>query len=338
MDTIRSILLSCAAFVAIIAGESAAESRSLRVGHFPNVTHGQALLAKATGSYEEDLGEKIEWVQFNAGPSAIEALFSNEIDATYIGPTPAVNGYLKSKGAALVIVAGGAQGGAGLVVRADSGISSPKDLAGKQITTPQLGNTQDIAARHFLKGAGISLREKGGETALLPLANADSLSMFQRKLIDAAWTVEPWVSRLEVEGGGKLLVDEKDLWPGGKYPTTVLVFSKKFLKERPEIAEKLVAAHIKATDRLNGDRVKTGELINEELKRETGKALSAEVLARSLSRVTFDITPLKKSLAANLAAAQDVGFAPADASIEGIWDLTVLQKVASSLGKSISEE
>ncbi|HYS43718.1 MAG TPA: ABC transporter substrate-binding protein, partial [Geobacteraceae bacterium] len=168
----------------------------LRLGYFPNITHAQALYARATGEFEKALGIPIEWVPFNAGPSAIEALFIDAVDATYVGPGPTINGYIKSKGAKFVIVAGSASGGAGLVVRQDSGIAEEKDFNGKVIATPQMGNTQDIAARAWFADKGYRLKEQGGTVELVPLANSDQLTMFKKKQIDGAWTVEPWLSRL----------------------------------------------------------------------------------------------------------------------------------------------
>src|SRR5688572_12695785 len=166
----------------------AAEAAVVRIGYFPNVTHGQALYGRATGSFEKQLGVKVQWVAFNAGPTAIESLFANAIDATYIGPGPTVNGYVKSRGEKFVVVAGAASGGAGLVVRNDSGIAADKDFQGKKVATPQLGNTQDIAARVWFNSKRLKLKERGGSVALMPLANPDQLTLFQKKDIDAAWT------------------------------------------------------------------------------------------------------------------------------------------------------
>src|SRR5262245_24487930 len=174
-------------------------AQQLRLGHFPNVTHAQAVYARATGCFEQKIGAAIRWSSFNAGPTAIEAIFADAIDATFVGPNPAINGFIKSRGEKFVIVAGAASGGAGLVIRKDAGIRSEKDFNGKTIATPQLGNTQDVAARTWFSDRGYKFKEKGGTLTLLALANSDQLSLFKRKEIDGAWTVEPWLSRLEVE-------------------------------------------------------------------------------------------------------------------------------------------
>src|SRR5262245_55668519 len=192
-------------------------ARELRLGHFPNITHAQAVYARAGRQFEQKIGIPIKWTSFNAGPTAIEAIFADAIDATFVGPNPAINGFIKSRGEKFVIVAGAASGGAGLVVRKDAGIQSDKDFGGKTIATPQLGNTQDVAARQWFAAHGFKLREKGGNLTVLPLANPDQLTLFQKREIHGAWTVEPWVSRLELEGNGTLFLEEKKLWPEGRY-------------------------------------------------------------------------------------------------------------------------
>src|SRR5437762_7931782 len=185
---------------------AAGEARQLRLGHFPNITHAQAVYARAEGEFERKIGVPVKWVSFNAGPTAIEAMFGDAIDATFVGPSPAINGFVKSRGEKFVIIAGGASGGSGLVVRKDADIQNETDFDGKTIATPQLGNTQDVAARVWFGERGYKFREKGGTLTLLPLSTPDQLTMFRKKQIDGAWTVEPWLSRLELEGGGELFL------------------------------------------------------------------------------------------------------------------------------------
>src|SRR2546422_670155 len=198
---------------------AAEEARQLRLGHFPNITHAQAVYARAGGQFEQKLGVPIKWSSFNAGPTAIEAIFTDAVDATFVGPNPAINGFIKSKGEKFVIIAGCASGGSGLVVRKDAGIKTERDFKGKIIATPQLGNTQDVAARIWFAQKGYRLKEKGGNLALVPLSNPDQLTMFRKKQIDGTWTVEPWLARLEIEGGGVLFLEEKTLWPEGRFAT-----------------------------------------------------------------------------------------------------------------------
>src|SRR3989442_5999334 len=206
-----SISLSFAA-----AASSFAETK-IRVGHFPNITHAQALVAHALsrqgkGWFEQRLGPgtKIEWFIYNAGPSAMEAIFAKSIDLTYVGPGPALNAYTKSNGEEIRLIAGAANGGAGLVVQSDQNLNAPADFRGKKIATPQLGNTQDISCRAWLTSGGLRITQLGGDAQVLPTQNPDQLSLFQQKKIDAVWTVEPWVSRLGNEAGAKVLVQESD--------------------------------------------------------------------------------------------------------------------------------
>src|SRR5689334_24918840 len=187
------------------------------------------MVGKGNGWFDKAMGPqvKVQWTTFNAGPSAIEALFAGAIDLTYVGPNPALTGYIKSQGEALRVVAGACSGGAGLVVRGDSGIQKPEDFHGKRVASPQLANTQDIALRAWLRSKGLKLREKGGDIQVLPIANADQLNLFQKKQLDAAWAPEPWVSRLIHDANGRLFLDERDLWPNRQFATTLLVVSTK---------------------------------------------------------------------------------------------------------------
>jgi NitT/TauT family transport system substrate-binding protein len=306
---------------------SARGAEELRLGFFPNITHGQALYARATGEFEKALGIKIKWTAFNAGPTAIESIFVNAIDATYVGPGPTVNGYIKSRGEEFVIVAGAASGGAGLVVRADSAIESEKDFYGKVIATPQLGNTQDIAARTWFTEKGYKFREKGGKLSIVPLSNADQLTMFKKKQIDGAWTVEPWLSRLELEAGGKIFLEEKTLWPEGKYVTTHLIVSRAFMQRRPDVVEKLVAAHVAATKKLNEDRKATAKILNDQLKVETGKALKEGTILRALERVEFTWDPAPASLYKAAESAHRIGYIRSEPNLDGIYSLILLNQI-----------
>ena len=305
----------------------AAEAGVVRIGYFPNVTHGQALYGRSTGSFEKQLGVKVQWVAFNAGPTAIESLFANAIDATYIGPGPTVNGYVKSRGEKFVVVAGAASGGAGLVVRSDAGIAADKDFSGKKIATPQLGNTQDIAARVWLNSKKFKLKEKGGTVELMPISNPDQLTLFQKKQIDGAWTVEPWLSRLELEAGGKLYLDEKTIWPEGKFVTTHLVVSKAFLQKNLDAVKKLLQAHVEATQVLNKDKAAAATLLNAQLSKETGKELKPEVVQSALQRVEFTWDPVSNSLHKGAQQAHEIGFIKTPPDLTGIYMLEPLNAV-----------
>src|SRR5256885_6421185 len=213
----------------------------IRVGHFPNITHAQALVAHALsrqgkGWFEQRLGPgtKIEWFIYNAGPSAMEAIFAKSIDLTYVGPGPALNAYTKSNGQEIRLIAGAANGGAGLVVQPDENLRTPPDFRGKKIATPQLGNTQDISCRAWLTAGGLKITQLGGDAQVIPTQNPDQLGLFKAKKIDGVWTVEPWLTRLEQEASGKVIMEEKDT------ATTVLVSRVKFLNEQRDLAKKFV--------------------------------------------------------------------------------------------------
>jgi NitT/TauT family transport system substrate-binding protein len=330
----RLVVISVALAGGLLAGSVTAvePARELRLGHFPNITHAQAVIAHATGEYEKAVGVPIRWTTFNAGPSAIEAIFANAIDATFIGPNPAINGYIKSRGKSFQIVAGCASGGAALVVRADAGIQNEKDFDGKIVATPQLGNTQDVAARVWFQEKGYRLKEKGGKLTILPLSNPDQLLMFQKKEIHAAWTVEPWVSRLELEAGGRILLEEKDLWKNGRYVTTHLIVSRDFLKVNRPLVKKLIQAHVELTQRLNGGREKAIPVLNAELKKETSKELQGAVIRRAMERVEFTWDPVRDSLLKSAEDAFRVGFLSASPDLRDIYDLSVLNEVLKEKG------
>lgn len=304
----------------------AQQPSAIRIGHFPNITHAQALLARAHGTFEKALSMPVQWTTFNAGPSAVEALFADAIDATYIGPNPAINGFLKSKGKSFQIVAGAASGGAALVVRSDSGISSEKDFDGKILATPQLGNTQDVAARAWLRSHGYEVKERGGTVTVLPLANADQLLMFQRREIDAAWTVEPWVSRLELEAGGRVLLEESTLWPRGKYVTAVLVVSRRLIENYPKVVEKLVAAHIELTEQIEKEKAALADILNSQIQQLTGKALPPAVVTKALERVEFTWEPMEDELARAAQLAFEAGFIREQPQLQGLYNLDFLHR------------
>src|SRR3954449_12318793 len=274
MKTIRLLILGLLCSL----GLTAEAETKLRVGHFPNITHAQGLVAhnlsrQGKGWFEERLGSgtRIEWFVYNAGPSAMEAIFAQSIDLTYVGPGPAINAYTKSNGAEVRLIAGAANGGAALIVQPDQNLKTAADFRGKKIATPQLGNTQDISCRAWLIAGGLKITQLGGDAQVLPTQNPDQLSLFQQKKIDGVWTVEPWVSRLERESGGKVLVDEKEV------ATTVLVSSAKFFAGQRELAKKFAEAHAALTDWMVKNPEEAQKLIKAELFAETRSDMAAEL-------------------------------------------------------------
>jgi len=274
----------------------------IRVGHFPNITHAQALVARRKRWFEERLGVKIEWYSYNAGPSAMEAIFAKGLDITYVGPSPALNAYLRSGGEEIRIIAGAAVGGSALVVQGDGSLKSPADFRGKRVATPQLGNTQDVACRAWLKKNGFQITQTGGDVTVIPTLNPDQLNLFQSKNLDAVWTVEPWVSRLEMEGGGKIFLEEKTA------VTTVLVSRAAFLAEQKDLVKRFADAHAELTDWIAKNEDEAKKLVGAELEALTTRAVPAELLDRSWKRLTLntaiELAPLKDMVR----QAQEVGY------------------------------
>ena len=336
---LRKILLALSLSMLAATGCSTqntpAKTITLRVGYFPNITHAQATIGIADGTFARALGDgvTIDAKVFNAGPSVIEAMFAGQLDLAYIGPNPAINGYVKSKGAALRIVAGATSGGAVLVVRGDAGINTPADFKGKKIASPQLGNTQDVALRAWLMKQGFKLKEQGGDTQVIPTANPDILTLFQKKEIDAAWVPEPWGARLVREAGGKIFLDERDLWLDGKFTTTCVIVSTKFLNEHPDVVKQWLAAHVDLTQRITADPVAAKQTLNREIARLTGAALSTAVLDDAWSRQTVTYDPIRASLIGSADAAFKLGFlGDTPPQLDGIYNLTLLNQVLKEKG------
>jgi NitT/TauT family transport system substrate-binding protein len=301
----------------------------VRLGYFANVTHAQALIGVSRGDFQKALGSvPLQTVTFNAGPSAIEAIFAGALDITYIGPSPALNAYVKSKGQAVRIVSGVAANGVAIVARKDSGIAKLEDLVGKRIATPQLGNTQDVSARHYvLSVLKAPLKDKGGATEIQPIANAEQLGLFKSGRIDAAWVPEPWGARLVHEAGGVVIEEEKNLWPRKNFVVAVVLVSTKFLERYPETVEAFLKAHVEITNWVNADRDQAAAVVNTELARLTHKALKKEVLADAFARLNFSTDPFTDSIETFAAWAYDLGFAGEKPDLKGLVDLRLLEKV-----------
>lgn len=316
------------------AGQSAnGTAGTLRLGYFPNVTHAVPVLGVSQGRYAKALGStKLETQTFNAGPAATQALLSGAIDAVYVGPNPAINAFSKSNGQAVRLIAGGASQGAGLVV--NSKVNSVSDLAGKTIATPQLGGTQDIAAKYFLKQNGFTYDGSGAKNVtIVAQDNSQTLDLFKQGRIDGGWLPEPWLTRLVAQGGGHVLVDEKSQWPGGQFITTNLLVSTKFLKQYPQTVKALLKGQVDTADWINGHKSQAATDIDAALKSLTGKALPAGVAAKALANVTLGWDPYASSLqsVADHAVAVDL---LKKTDLSGIYDLTLLNEVLTSEGKA----
>ena len=307
----RAIAAVGAALLVAFGPAPAAQAQpvTLRIGHFPNITHVQALVAhglsrKGEGWFERHLGPdvKVEWFVYNAGPSAMEAIFADAIDLTYVGPSPAINAYVKARGEDIRIIAGAAEGGAALVVQSDAGLRLPADFRGKKIATPQLGNTQDVAARSWLAAGGLRITLTGGDAQVIPTANPDQLALFQRKQLDAVWTVEPWVTRLETEAGGTVLVEETES------VTTVLATGAKFLRDRRDLARRVVAAHEELTAWIKANPEPAQAIVRDELAAQTRTGVKAELISRAWGRILLTPYVARQALEGFVVKARDAGF------------------------------
>ncbi len=315
--------------------QAMAEEVEIRVGFFPNITHSQAIIGMAKGTFQKELGKNVKITTriFNAGPSVIEAMFAGEIDLSYIGPNPAINGYVKSEGEALRIVAGATSAGAGLVVRKDAGINEIKDFHGKMIASPQLGNTQDVALRGWLKDNGFVLKEKGGDVQVMPTPNPDQLTLFLKKEIHGAWTVEPWVSRLIIEGNGRLFLDERSIWPNSEFVTAHIIVSKKFLDKHPDLVKKWISAHVELTVWINDNLVEAKKILNQQIEKLTTKALPEDVLNEAFARLKVTYDPIQDSLFTSARWAFEQGFLGEKMpDLSGIYDLKLLNEVLKEKG------
>jgi NitT/TauT family transport system substrate-binding protein len=290
---VRLILLAVA-ISAFGYHASAQDKLVLRFGHFPNITHAQGVIAHALtrqgkGWFEQRLGPNVEvqWFTYNAGPSAMEAMFAGSLDLTYVGQGPALNAHFKSNGEEIRVIGGAANGGAALVVREDSAIKKAADFRGKKIATPQLGNTQDISCRAWLKAQGFKVTQTGGDVSVLPTANPDQLPLFSNGGVDGVWTVEPWVTRLLREGKGRVFLDDKDVI------TTWLVSSRKFLNGHRDMAKKVAAANAELTDWIGKNTEQAQKLLIGELKEETRADFAPDAVAEAWQRIKFttDVPP-----------------------------------------------
>jgi sulfonate transport system substrate-binding protein len=281
----------------------------IRFGHFPNITHAQGVIAHAfsrqgKGWFEERLGPGIEiqWFTYNAGPSAMEAVFAGSLDITYVGQGPALNAHFKSNGEEIRVISGAANAGAALVVKADSPIKAPADFRGKKIATPQMGNTQDISCRAWLKAQGFNVTQTGGDVIVLPTANPDQLGLFQSGGVDAVWTVEPWVTRLEREAQARIFLEDKDII------TTWLVSSAKFLSGHRDFAKKIAAANVELTKWIQDHEAEAQKLLIEELKAETKADFPPDAIAQAWKRIKFTTDVPRELIAKAVQDGKDAGF------------------------------
>jgi NitT/TauT family transport system substrate-binding protein len=316
------VVLVTLAVCALNLSAHAEEKTIIRFGHFPNITHaqgviGHALTRQGKGWFEQRLGPNVEiqWFTYNAGPSAMEAMFARSLDLTYVGPGPALNAHFKSNGQEIRVISGAANGGAALLVKEDSPIKTPADFRGKKIATPQLGNTQDISCRAWLKAQGFKVTQTGGDVIVLPTANPDQLPLFLNGGVNGVWTVEPWVTRLEREGKARVFLEDKDVI------TTWLVSSVKFLSSHRDLAKKIASANAELTDWMQNNTAEAQELLIQELKEETRSEFPPEAVAQAWHRIKFTTAVPQNLITKAIQDGKDAGFLKGNSDTSKLMDM-----------------
>jgi NitT/TauT family transport system substrate-binding protein len=324
------------------------QSRTLRIGYFPNLNHAQAVIGlQQDGDFQKILNTnsnnttkdvRVESFVFNAGPSAIEALFGGQIDVAYVGPNPAINGYLASNGEGLRVISGAASGGASFVIRNDSGIKSVNDLGGKKFASPQLGNTQDVSLRKYLVDNGFNTVDNGGNVTVVPVTPADILTLMLKNEIDGAWVPEPWATRLVKEANGRIFVDERELWPpDGKFVTANIIARTDYLNENPDIVKQFLQAHINKTIWINENKDQEAiTAFNGALKKIMGKTIPDDEIRDALTRLEFTFDPFEESLFKIADNAYELGYlgdGRSKSDLSNIFDLTILNDILVGRGE-----
>ncbi|MGC5034825.1 aliphatic sulfonate ABC transporter substrate-binding protein [Streptomyces sp. DT190] len=306
---------------------------SVKIGYFGNLTHGTALVGMEKGFFQKELGAtKVVPAVFNAGPSEIEALNSGSIDIGWIGPSPAINGYTKSGGKNLRIIGGSASGGVKLVVNPDR-IKSLKDVKGKRIATPQLGNTQDVAFLNWAAEQGwkVDPQSGKGDVTVVRSDNKVTPDAFKAGSVDGAWVPEPTASKLVAEGGKELL-DEATLWPDEKFVITNIIVRQEFLRKHPKVVEAVLKGSVATNKWINANPDAAKEAANTLLEKETGKALPAEVLDPAWKSIRFTDDPLASTLSTEAEHAVKAGLLEKP-NLKGIYDLAPLNQVLEAEGE-----
>jgi NitT/TauT family transport system substrate-binding protein len=332
---IASVLLSGAVLFGYLSTAPAAPS--LRLGFFPNVTHAQALYGIATGVYHRALQQasgidfSIQPQAFNAGPAAIQALLSNHVDIVFVGPSPTLNG-LSVAPDILRVIAGASSGGALFVAQPSLTLMTDADFSGRKFATPQWGNTQDIALKHYLQTRGHKTLDEGGDVDVINAANAEILTLFKLGQIDGAWVPEPWATRLIQEANAKVVLDERTLWPGRQFVTTQVVTTKRYLERHPDIITSFLRTFVNLTLQLQRPSASDLGVINDEIYNVTTSRLKPETMSAAFGNFNVTYDPIAASLGTYLAWAQDLGFLSRDVQPGSLYDLNLLNQVLAERG------
>jgi len=303
------VLLALAIGIAADSGSEAREN-TLRVAFFPNIGHAIPIVGMEKGFFEKSLGDnvQIETRVFDSGPQTIESLFANSVDLAYVGPGPAITGFLNSENHSVKILAGAASGGASFVVHPDSEILSTSDFAGKKIAAPQIGNTQDVSLRSYLSENGLKSADKGGSVIIYNIPNPDIYTLFVKGDIDGAWVAEPWATILETELGGKRLFHEEDLWPNKKFASVLLIGNSDYVEKHSEVVSNFLKSHHETATWINQNPLETRVIFNDFLKSHLGKSLSDDVVDIALSNLVITDDPQRDSVYSFAKKADTLGY------------------------------
>ena len=315
------IFLAIAAGIASDLSKETSEN-TLRVAFFPNIGHAIPIVGMERGIFENNLGNAttIETKLFDSGPQVIESLFAKSIDLAYVGPGPAINGFLKSEKHDVIILSGAASGGASFVVHPNSQINSVEDFAGKRIVAPQIGNTQDVSLRNYLSENGLKPHEKGGSVVVLNLPNPDIYTLFTKGEIDAAWVPEPWATILVQELDGKRLFYEEELWPEEKFASVLLIGRKEYVEANPNLVESWLESHQQTTSWINNNQKETRIIFNEFMKNTMGQTLSDSVVDEALVNLEITTNPIEDSIYTFAQRADSLGYlGRGEYSLDGIF-------------------
>ncbi|MCH9657673.1 ABC transporter substrate-binding protein [archaeon] len=306
---IAGLILTFTIGVTLNSSDDSNETK-LRIAYFPNIGHAIPIVGMEKDFFETGVGNatKIETRVFDSGPQAIESLFANSVDLAYVGPGPAINGFLNSENNNVKILAGAASGGASFIVHPKSEITSASDFAGKKIAAPQIGNTQDVSLRHYLSENGLKSAEKGGSVIVYNIPNPDIYTLFVKGDIDGAWVAEPWATILETELNGKRLFHEEELWPNNEFASVLLIANANYVEANPTLVANLIDSHQKTADWINENPVETRDIFNDFLNSHLGQSLSDDVVDVALSNLLITYDPLPDSIHSFAEKANTLGY------------------------------
>ena len=304
------VVIALLSVLITLSSSDTTPENKIRIAYFPNIGHAIPIVGIEKGFFEESIGDqtKIETRVFDSGPQAIESLFANSIDLAYVGPGPAINGFLNSDNHNVKILAGAASGGASFIVHPNSEINSVSDFAGKKIATPQIGNTQDVSLRHYLSENGLKSAEKGGSVIVYNISNPDIYTLFVKGDIDGAWVPEPWATILETELDGKRLFHEEELWPNKEFASVLLIANTDYVEKNPIIIANFLQSHHETVTWINTNPVETRIVFNDFLNSYLGQSLSDDVVDIALSNIVITADPLHNSIFSFAERADALGY------------------------------